>query len=65
MAAAVATLVERPEVRRQMGRAARWEVEGGKFSLARMNAKLTRIYDEAVDTMEGPRGARRGTESLP
>ncbi len=44
----VALLIDNPELRRQLGRAARWEVEHGKFSLARMNEKLGRIFNEAL-----------------
>ncbi len=49
MATAVARLVEQPELRRRLGKAGRWEVEHGKFSLSRMKAALKRIYDEATD----------------
>ncbi len=52
MAAAVAMLVEQPELRRRFGKAARWEVEHGKFSLSRMKAALKRLYDEATDASE-------------
>ncbi|HLC30030.1 MAG TPA: glycosyltransferase family 4 protein, partial [Dehalococcoidia bacterium] len=48
LASKVALLIESPELRRQQGRAARWEVEHGKFSLARMNEKLGRVFDEAI-----------------
>jgi len=41
-------LIENPELRRQMGRAGRWEVEHGKFSMHRRNEKLKRILDEVT-----------------
>ncbi len=44
----VSMLIENPELRRQMGMAGRWEVEQGEFSLATMNGKLGRIFDEAI-----------------
>ncbi len=48
LAAAVGMLIEHPELRQKLGKAARWEVEQGRFSLARMNRRLTQIFDEAV-----------------
>lgn len=48
LAKKVSLLIENPELRRQLGRAGRWEVENGKFSLARINEKLGRIFDEAI-----------------
>ena len=42
-------VIENPEIRRQMGRAARREVEEGKFSMARRNDALKRILDEATE----------------
>ena len=42
------TLIENPELRRKMGKAGRWEVEHGKFSIERRNEKLKRIFDEAT-----------------
>ncbi len=44
----VRLLIENPELRSQLGRAARWEVEGGKFSLATMNGKFKSTFDEIV-----------------
>lgn len=41
-------LIENPELRRRMGRAARWEVEHGRFSIERRNERLKRIFDEAT-----------------
>lgn len=41
-------LIENPDLRRQMGRAGRWEVEHGKFSIEKRNEKLKRILDEAT-----------------
>ncbi|HLC30031.1 MAG TPA: glycosyltransferase family 4 protein [Dehalococcoidia bacterium] len=48
LAQRVGLLIEDPELRRQMGKAARWEVEHGMFSLAKINTQLGRIFDEAV-----------------
>ena len=48
LVATVATLIESPELRQRLGKAARWEVEQGKFSLKRMNAHLARIFGEAI-----------------
>jgi glycosyltransferase involved in cell wall biosynthesis len=41
-------LIEQPELRRRMGRAARWEVEHGRFSMSVHNSKLSRVFDEAI-----------------
>jgi len=41
-------LIESPELRRKMGKAGRWEVEEGKFSIKKRNEKLKRIFDEAL-----------------
>jgi glycosyltransferase involved in cell wall biosynthesis len=41
-------LIENKELRRRMGKAGRWEVEQGRFSLKRRNEKLKRIFDEAT-----------------
>jgi hypothetical protein len=48
LAKRVSLLIENPELRRRLGKTARWEVESGKFSLARTNEKLGRIFDEAI-----------------
>ena len=42
-------LIENSELRRQMGKAARWEVEHGRFSVKTRNEKLKRIFDEATN----------------
>ncbi len=44
----VSLLIEDPELRRRIGRAARREVEEGKFSIQRRNATLKRVLDEAT-----------------
>lgn len=44
----VSTLIENEDLRRRMGKAGRWEVEQGKFSIERRNEKLKRIFDEAT-----------------
>lgn len=41
-------LIEDERLRRRMGRAARKEIETGKFSIKRRNEKLERIFDEAI-----------------
>lgn len=41
-------LIENPELRRRMGTAGRREAEEGRFCLARRNAQLKRIFDEAT-----------------
>ena len=43
-----AELIENPELRQRLGRAAREEVEKGKFSLERKNQLLKCIFDRAV-----------------
>ena len=43
-----AVLLEQPELRRRIGRAARNEVERGRFSLAHKNQQLKSIFDCAV-----------------
>jgi glycosyltransferase involved in cell wall biosynthesis len=48
LASKISLLIENPELRIRLGRAARREVENGKFSLARMNEKLGHIFDEAI-----------------
>jgi len=49
LASKVSMLIENAELRRKMGKAARWEVENGKFSLKKMNEKLGHIFDKAID----------------
>ena len=46
-------LVENPDLRRRMGKAARQEVEEGKFSIERRNRQLKEILDRAT-AEEGP-----------
>jgi glycosyltransferase involved in cell wall biosynthesis len=43
-------LVEDEGLRKRMGRAARQEIEEGKFSINDRNEKLKRIFDEATET---------------
>lgn len=50
LAAKTSTLIENAELRRKMGRAARHEVEHGRFSFVRMNDGLKRLLDCATDT---------------
>jgi glycosyltransferase involved in cell wall biosynthesis len=49
LAGAVTALIEQPDLRRRLGRASRREVEEGRFSLARMNEKLRRIFDATIN----------------
>jgi glycosyltransferase involved in cell wall biosynthesis len=44
----VTRLIEDPELRRRMGREARREVEGGRFSTKQRNNALKRVLDEAT-----------------
>jgi len=48
LVAKASLLIENPELRRRMGKAARWEVEEGKFSIQKRNEKLKRIFDAAI-----------------
>jgi len=41
-------LVKNSELRRKMGKAARWEVEEGKFSVTKRNEKLKEMFDGAL-----------------
>ncbi|MBI2855204.1 MAG: glycosyltransferase family 4 protein [Chloroflexi bacterium] len=41
-------LIEDPDLRMKMGKAARERIEKGKFSIASRNEKLKRIFDEAL-----------------
>jgi glycosyltransferase involved in cell wall biosynthesis len=43
-------LIEDKELRRNMGRSARYEVENGKFSLVERNKKLAQIFSEAMES---------------
>ena len=49
----VSLLIENPELRQRLGRAARWEIENGKFCLRKINEQLGRIFDEAINGNEG------------
>lgn len=46
-------LIDNPELRRKMGKAGRWEVEAGKFSIEKRNDNLKKIFDEAIDGYNG------------
>lgn len=41
-------LIDNPELRWRMGKAARWEAEYGRFSMELRNSMLGRIFDEAT-----------------
>jgi glycosyltransferase involved in cell wall biosynthesis len=45
----VSVLIESPELRRNMGAAARWEIEHGKFCIEKRNERLKRVLDECTD----------------
>ncbi len=42
------SLIENPQMRREMGRRARWEVEEGRHSIARRNEALRKVFDSAL-----------------
>jgi glycosyltransferase involved in cell wall biosynthesis len=44
----IGMLIENNELRNRVGKAARFEVEHGKFSLEKRNQKLGRIFHEAI-----------------
>jgi glycosyltransferase involved in cell wall biosynthesis len=43
-------LIGDPDLRKRMGKAARWEIEQGGHSLKKVNAKLKRVFDEALES---------------
>ena len=47
----VSLLIEKSELRKRMGKAARQEVEEGKFSIKNRNKKLKRVFDEATSSI--------------
>lgn len=49
----VGLLIENPELRRRLGRAARWEVDYGRFSLAAVNRQLAMVFDDAIGDDHG------------
>jgi len=48
LAAKTGLLIESPDLRRKMGKAARWEVDHGRFSVGKRNDRLKKIFDEAL-----------------
>ena len=54
LAQKVSLLIEDTELRRRLGKAARWEVERGELSLAKMNESLGKIFDEATADNKKP-----------
>ena len=48
LVAKTSILIDNPNLRREMGKRARWEVEEGKHSLARRNQAFKQIFDEAL-----------------
>ncbi len=49
LVAKTSLLIENPDLRRKMGKAARWEVDHGRFSIEKRNKRLKRIFDEATN----------------
>jgi glycosyltransferase involved in cell wall biosynthesis len=48
LVAKTSLLIENNDLRRKMAKAARWEVDHGRFSIEKRNEKLKRIFDEAI-----------------
>lgn len=48
LVAKTSALIENPDLRRKLGRRARWEVEEGKHSIARRNQAFKHIFDTAL-----------------
>lgn len=48
LAKRVSMLITDPDLRRRLGKAGRWEVEKGKFSLVKTNERLGRVLDGAI-----------------
>lgn len=48
LAMKVSTLITLPSLREHMGKAAKWEIDYGKFSIRRRNLRLQQIFDEAT-----------------
>ena len=48
LVAKTSLLIENPDLRRKMGKAARREVNHGRFSIGERNKRLKRIFDEAT-----------------
>ncbi len=44
-------LIENPDLRRRLGKAARAGVEAGRFSQVKMNSRLAQVFTEAIDGM--------------
>jgi glycosyltransferase involved in cell wall biosynthesis len=49
LVAKLSLLIEDAELRRRLGKAGRWEVEEGRFSLRQRNSRLKCVLDEAID----------------
>jgi glycosyltransferase involved in cell wall biosynthesis len=48
-------LIDSPDLRRRLGKAARAEVEAGRFSQVKMNSRLAQVFAEAIDgTVDKP-----------
>lgn len=54
IAARIIRLINDAELRRRLGRAGRWEVEHGRFSIARRNEQLQRMFDQALELQPPP-----------
>lgn len=50
LVAKTSLLIENPDLRRELGRRARWEVEEGKHSIARRNQAFKQIFDDALES---------------
>lgn len=48
LVAKTSALIEDPDLRRALGKQARWEVEEGRHSIARRNQVFKRIFDDAL-----------------
>ena len=44
----ISKLIENPDLRKQMGKEGKREVDGGKFSIRARNGRLKKIFDEAL-----------------
>lgn len=52
LVANASTLIENEDLRKTMGKAGRWEIENGRFSIAKRQEKLKMVFDEATEQKE-------------